>query len=151
MRVFVRSLLPCDPQDAWAEVKRSSLLLEVARPFVIIRPAKGESFPEQWRVGETICCRSYMFGVVPLGTRMVSFDTIDNQAREIHTREADPLVRSWNHVIRVEVADGGSTRYSDDVEIDAGWLTPVVWLFAQCFYRHRQRRWKTVANRLSRV
>jgi hypothetical protein len=38
---------------------------------------------------------------------------------------------------------------SDEIEIEAGWLTFFVWLFAQWFYRHRQRKWRNVARRLS--
>jgi len=34
--------------------------------------------------------------------------------------------------------------YTDEIEIQAGWLTPGIWLFAQLFYRHRQRRWKAL-------
>jgi hypothetical protein len=32
------------------------------------------------------------------------------------------------------------TRYTDDVEINAGPVTVSAWLFAQLFYFHRQRR-----------
>jgi hypothetical protein len=54
------------------------------------------------------------------------------------------VVRRWDHLIRVEPADGGRTRYSDTIEVEAGALTPLVWLFAKLFYRHRQRRWRTI-------
>ena len=35
----------------------------------------------------------------------------------------------------------GKTDYSDQVEIGAGWKTFIVWLWANCFYKHRQRKW----------
>jgi hypothetical protein len=48
----------------------------------------------------------------------------------------------------VRPLEAGTCRYSDEIEIDAGLLTPLVWLFARVFYGHRQRRWQKVAMRL---
>ena len=36
------------------------------------------------------------------------------------------MLRAWNHTLHAEPIDGGRSRYSDTVEIDAGRLTPVV-------------------------
>jgi len=47
-----------------------------------------------------------------------------------------------DHRIIIHDEPNGKTRYSDDVEIEAGLLTPFVWLFSQAFYRHRQRQWQ---------
>jgi len=33
------------------------------------------------------------------------------------------------------------------VDIEAGLLTPFIWLFSQVFYRHRQRRWQALVKR----
>jgi hypothetical protein len=149
MRVYVESLLPCAPEAVWDEVQTSALLLEVARPLVVLRPVDDAGFPERWRQDGTVRCRSYLFGVIPLGTRTLTHERVDPGQYEIQSREHDPLVRRWDHMIRVRPAAGGRTWYSDEIEIEAGLLTPVVWLFAQLFYRHRQRRWQTVARRLS--
>lgn len=147
-RVYVESILPCDTDLAWAEVQRSELLLEVARPLVVIRPLRGEVLPERWAEGETRRCRLYLFGLLPLGTRTLFFERVDSERREIQTREHDRLVRRWDHLIRVQPLEGGRCRYADEIEIEAGLLTPLVGLFARWFYRHRQRRWQAVAKRL---
>jgi transglutaminase-like putative cysteine protease len=49
-------------------------------------------------------------------------------------------------VIRVEPEAGDGTRYTDTVEVRAGPLTVIVWMFAQAFYRHRQRRWRSLVR-----
>ena len=41
---------------------------------------------------------------------------------------------------------GGGTfdapeRDTDEVEIQAGWKTVFIWLWARAFYTHRQRKW----------
>jgi len=59
------------------------------------------------------------------------------------------LITTWDHWITVEPDGERGTRYRDEVEVKAGLLTPFVWLFAQVFYRHRQRRWRALARRIS--
>jgi hypothetical protein len=148
MIVLVESVLPCRPELAWDEVVMSRLLVEVAAPLIAIRPAANEELPDRWPTGTTIPVRSHLFGFIPLGTRALRFERIDPIAHEIQTRESDRLVRRWDHLISVEPAENGCCRYRDQIDINAGWLTAGVWLFAQLFYRHRQRRWQTVAKRL---
>src|SRR5205814_10309082 len=92
--------------------------------------------------------RIYLFGIIPLGTHTIFLERIDSEAREIQSRESEWLVRRWDHLIRVRPAADGQTLYSDEILIEAGWLTAFVWLFAHWFYRHRQRRWRRVARRL---
>jgi hypothetical protein len=149
MRVFVQSTLPCEAELAWNEVQTSRVLREICRPLIALRPARGEtSIPERWQLAETVRLRPLLFGVIPLGTRSLHWESIDQVRREMQTREHDPLVRRWDHRIHVEPLAGDACRYTDEVHIDAGVLTLPVWLFAQWFYRHRQRRWRRVARRL---
>lgn len=149
MRVFVQSTLPCDADRAWAEVQTSRLLHEICWPLIKLRPGAGDTaIADRWQAGGTNRLRTAMLGVIPLGTRVLHWESIDPTRREMQTREHDPLVRRWDHRIQVEPLAPGQCRYTDDVEIDAGLLTWPVWLFAQVFYRHRQRRWRRVAKRI---
>jgi len=149
MKVYVESVLDCSASRAWSEVRTSRLLLEVMRPLLRFEPPRGTSFPLEWEQGTTIRGKSYLFGLIPLGLRTIRFERIDPQRREIQTRETDRLINRWDHLISIREISAGSTLYSDEIEIEAGICTWIVSLFAQCFYRHRQRRWKRVARRLS--
>jgi hypothetical protein len=149
MKVHVESVLDCPPEKVWDEVQKSSLLREVIRPLARVEPVDAAAFPERWVEGTTVRCRSYLFGFIPLGTRTLFFERVDPAAWEIQSRERDPLIRKWDHLVRVREAAGGRALYSDDIDIDAGLLTVLVWLYAQWFYRHRQRRWRRVARRLA--
>lgn len=148
MTVFVQSVLPCSAKRVWETVGTSALLLEVCRPLVAIRPLGGQSWPETWAEGMEVFCRPSLFGLVPLGTRTLIFERIDPQRFEIQTHESDPMVKRWDHLIRVEPIDHTRCRYSDRIEIDAGLLTLFVWVFAEVFYHYRQFRWQSVAKRL---
>jgi len=149
MRVFVESLLPCSAERAWSAVQTRALLEEVVYPIVVLRPVKAKQLPDRWTLGPKVRCRSFLFGLITLGTRNLWFERIDQQQFEIQTREWDRLVRRWDHLIRIRPESAGSCRYSDEIEIEAGWRTPLVAMFAWFFYRHRQRRWRRVARRLA--
>jgi hypothetical protein len=149
MRVYVESVFDCPPELVWDEVQTSALLVEVIWPLVRLVPADPPQFPKRWNGSQAVRLRTYLFGFIPLGTHTIGFDRIDSDCREIETREHDPLIRRWDHTVRVQPTGDGRTLYSDDIEIEAGILTLPVVLFAHWFYRHRQRRWRAVAHRLS--
>lgn len=64
------------------------------------------------------------------------------EANLIESRESGALAPVWNHTIRFHSLEDGKLHYIDEIEIQAGLLTGVIWAFAHLFYRHRQRRWK---------
>ena len=42
-------------------------------------------------------------------------------------------------------------KYTDIVEIDAGWKTVFVYLWAVCFYMHRQKKWIKLLRKTEEV
>ncbi|MBB5020191.1 hypothetical protein HNQ59_003508 [Chitinivorax tropicus] len=84
----------------------------------------------------------------PRGTDVSSKDYITPTGRRAYALRGtghSRLIRRWDHHITLLESDQG-TRYIDHMEIDAGWLTPAIWLLAKCFYVHRQRRWLKLAR-----
>ena len=65
----------------------------------------------------------------------------------IYTHEGNEHVSTWNHEIILEELPGNGCRYTDKVDIDAGWKNVFVWLWANCFYAHRQKRWIKLLGR----
>jgi hypothetical protein len=147
--VRVQSVFDCAPEKVWAQLQTSALLRKVCRPFVRFRSLDPDGIPERWTEDAAYHFRLYVFGVIPLGKHTIFMERIDPLAHEIQSREHDALVRRWDHVIRVRPTPDGRCVYSDEVEISAGPLTPLVKAFAQWFYRHRQRRWRRIARRLA--
>ena len=140
MKVFVSSKLPCDANRAWMLVKKSSTLTYIAWPMAKIVPSRNP-FPEEWVQGEQEYCKSYLLGIIPVGERTIYFERIDSQKGEIQTREKDFLVQTWDHLISIKPIDASSCIYIDEIDVKAGLLTFIVWLWATCFYKHRQSRW----------
>jgi hypothetical protein len=78
----------------------------------------------------------------------VLIEKIDQKNYEIQSREHDPLIARWDHLISIKPLDDSRSIYRDSIDIDAGSLTFVVWAGANWFYRHRQRRWRALAKTL---
>lgn len=148
MRVYVESVLPDPPPEkVWEELQRPALLFELSRPILHFNRADGALFPDRWLEGTTQTFDVYLFGTLPLGAHTIFVERIDPEARTIQTRESGGQVRRWDHRLRVRPAGRGRTLYSDEITIEAGWLTGLVWLYAQALYRHRQRRGRRIARR----
>ena len=147
MIVDVSTVLNCSVTKAWNEVQKSSLLVYVIWPLARFVPS-GAPFPERWSEGLTIQCKLFVFGVIPMGVHTVHIEKIDEKNHEIQSREHDPLIARWDHLISIKPLGDLQSTYRDTIDIDAGILTFVVWACANWFYRHRQRRWRALARAL---
>ncbi len=92
MTVPVESVFDCSPPAVWREVQQSALLLEVIKPLARVSPAGSVAFPRTWMEGGIVQCKTYFLGFIPLGTRTIRFERIDQSAREIQTRERDASI-----------------------------------------------------------
>jgi hypothetical protein len=147
MIVDVSTILDCSAAKVWNEVQKSSLLLHVIRPLARIVSIDA-SFPQRWNGGLTTRWRTFIFGIIPIGVRTVHIEEIDQKNYQIQSRENDPLVTRWDHLVSIKPLADSQSIYRDTIDIDAGRLTFVVWAWANWFYRHRQRRWRALAKTL---
>ncbi len=147
-RVELTTVLDCAPERAWAEVQTPRLLAHIAWPWLVFQPIQPDRWPEHWSPGRYLA-RMRALGVIPLGTQWVdiSWPPAAAPVYQIHDNGTGQLVRGWAHLITLAPAAGGRTRYTDRVDVNAGLLTPFVWLFAWLFYAHRQNRWRTLVRR----
>lgn len=129
-----------NPDQVINLVKQSKTLLYVASPLVLFRPV-AKSLPKEWEVG-TYWMRLYLFGIIPLGKQAIVISYPSTEPFTMLDDGHSGLIKKWHHLIEID-ADGNGTIYRDQLEIDAGWLTPAVLAFAKVFYRHRQSRWQT--------
>jgi hypothetical protein len=91
--------------------------------------------------GTILATRVRVFGLGPASRHEVRVVRVDETEGVIETQESGGLVSAWSHQMRVEAVSDAESRYTDRVELKAGLLTPVLWLFACIFYRGRHRRW----------
>ena len=148
MRIDVSTLLDCSVEQAVAHAKTTQLLKFVAHPLVHFSPINPSSWPVEWSEG-TFWVAVRLLGFLPFGKQaiVISFPQSGGGVL-LRDNGHSALVKVWDQTISI-TSNAGRTRYKDPVIIDAGLLTLPVWLFAQAFYRHRQRRWRLLARRLS--
>ena len=95
--------------------------------------------------GSTSAYRFRLFGVIPFGTHTIHIVRFDPDG--ISSCEGNEHVPVWNHDIQLIEKDETYTQYTDRVEIHADWKTVFIWLWANAFYAHRQRKWIRLIKR----
>ena len=132
---------------AWDTVKQPATLQYVTKGLLGFRAER--ELPERFDAGETYRVRLLFFGFVPAWWHEIRIVRLDDTHREILTAEQGGAVKEWGHRITVDERGPYKSHYTDEIEIGAGLLTPFVWLYAQLFYRYRQRRWRKLARSLT--
>lgn len=144
MIVRISNRFPCSADVLWQQIIDPRSLAYVAAPLLAFVPVDGGALPSRWQVDVPYALRLYFLKWLPLGRHTIRLVTIDEATHTIVSEEHGHLARVWNHRIHFHDVAPGQVHYCDEIEIRAGLLTLGIWLFAQVFYRHRQRRWKTL-------
>ena len=142
--VYQESIFPADRERVFRLLRELKTLQYVAAPYASFTPLDGKE-DIRWEVGQRLSFRFRMFCLIPYGVHTIRVRQFSPDG--IYTNESNTHVPVWNHRIRLVDNGNGTTTYSDEVEIGAGWKTGIVWLWARCFYAHRQRKWKKLLKR----
>ena len=137
MVVQKTSLFPASKEIVFCKLQQLKTLQYIAWPYAAFEQI-GETV-STWEAGSTSAYRFRLFGVIPFGTHTIHIVRLDPDG--ISSREGNEHVPVWNHDITLKAVDAKHTRYTDRVEIQAGWKTVFIWLWANVFYAHRQRKW----------
>jgi hypothetical protein len=140
--VLVASVFDAPTSWVWEAVQRYSTLRFIMRGLIHF----SGTMPERIEEGNSLLLRLWFFGLVPGWRHRLSISKVDQDSRTIQSRESGGIVRRWDHQIRVGPTPDGKTEYVDEIVIDAGFLTPVVCLWADFQYRYRHRRWKRLVK-----
>ena len=143
----ISSHFPCSESELWQRIIEPRSLQFVAAPLLTFVPVEAGALEEEWQVGRDYPLQLYSLNVIPLGRHSIRLVTIDRSTNTILSEERGSLARVWNHRIHFQQVAPGKLAYTDEIEIKASWLTPLIWAFAQVFYRQRQRRWKVLLKR----
>jgi len=134
-------------QDAWDFlIKRDTFLYITHGVLGFVGSGK---WPETFSEGQEIHTRLIFFHILPAWKHVLKVVRLDGQARELYSNEAGGPIRVWNHLIKIDPVSDTRCRYTDQIEIRAGWMTLGVWLYAHVFYRYRQWRWKKLIRQMS--
>ncbi len=133
------SVFPANKKEIFMRLQKLETLQFVAAPYASFIPV-DEKQPIEWKEGSSFSFHFYLFGIFPFGIHTIHVLACSEELG-ISTREYNKHVPVWNHRILLETIDENSTRYTDEIEVGAGWKTFFVALWAKAFYAHRQRKW----------
>ncbi len=134
------SVFPTTEKEIFKRLQKLKTLQYIAWPMAAFTPVNG-NHELIWKEGTESSYRFKLFGVIPFGIHTIKVIHFGVK-QGIFTNESNMHVPVWNHRILIEKMDEGNTRYTDIVDIEAGWKTVFIYLWAVCFYSHRQKRWK---------
>lgn len=142
--VIKSSLLYGSKEEIFNRLLEVETLQYIATPFARFISLDNDRKPK-WQAGLTFSFYFYLFGFLPFGVHTIRVLSCDIDTG-ISTREHNRHVPVWNHRIYLQYVDDKTTRYTDEVEIEAGFKTPLVALWAKAFYTHRQRKWHNLLS-----
>lgn len=142
--VRISTDLPLAAEAACELAQKPALFAFVVRPVFRVSGLPDERFARAAAPGDELSARLWWLGLLPAWRHHLRIVSI--APHELFTNERGGLLRSWNHRLTFEPRGDDACRYTDEVTLDAGPLTPLVQLFAQALFRWRQARWRALAR-----
>lgn len=149
-KVVVTKTFNCNISEMWQRIQNVSTLVEICKPMARFTPHKGE-MPQNWIIGKSYNFNLYLYSVLPMGKHTIMIERMDKHIHEIQSREYNTLVPIWNHLIKFELINDKSIRYTDEIDLYAGVLTSFVAWWSSLFYKHRQKKWKVILRKSEKL
>lgn len=139
------SVFPAAKDEIFRRLQKLKTLQYIAHPYATFKSV-DDTEELTWQEDSAFAFHFKLFALIPFGVHTIKVMQFDIE-KGIYTQEGNKHVPVWNHKIILEKIDENTTKYTDIVEIQAGWKTLFVYLWANCFYAHRQRKWKRLLKR----
>ncbi len=145
--IKLTSIFPAPKHLVFELLQEFKTLSKIAYPYITFTPM-NDSEDLLWKEGNTFIFKTKLFGFIPFGTHTIHVVEF-NKDKRIYTNESNTYVPIWNHEIILKNVNNTQTKYTDIVEIYAGWKTYFVYIWAKLFYVHRQKKWiKLIHNKM---
>lgn len=139
------SVFPAAKDEIFRRLQKLKTLQYIAHPYATFKSV-DDTEELTWQEDSAFAFHFKLFALIPFGVHTIKVIQFDIE-KGIYTQEGNKHVPVWNHKIILEKINENTTKYTDIVEIQAGWKTLFVYLWANCFYTHRQRKWKRLLKR----
>lgn len=139
------SVFPAAKDEIFRRLQKLKTLQYIAHPYATFKSVDNTE-ELTWQEDSAFAFHFKLFALIPFGVHTIKVIQFDIE-KGIYTQEGNKHVPIWNHKIILEKINENTTKYTDIVEIQAGWKTLFVYLWANCFYAHRQRKWKRLLKR----
>jgi len=146
MIATIQTYFKTSADTAWETLKKKDTFLFITDGFLGF--SGNKKWPEKFYEGLVIDSRLFFFHIFPSWKHRLLVVKVDDVNKELYSNENGGPIKIWNHLIKIEPEADQSCKYTDQIEIEAGLLTPFVWGYAHVFYRYRQKRWRKLIQLL---
>ncbi len=138
----ISEIYPVSIQRLWADILDPGALADSMKGAISYIGLPADPVTE----GQIINVKLKRWGWLPMGSWRMEVVRRDDENFILESREGGGFVREYKHRLELKSIDGSSVRYTDYLDIDAGWLTPLV---APTFRKLYIQRHKVRRNRLA--
>lgn len=139
MRAVITTVLDTSAGKVWENAQLRKTMFYICDGLLSF---KKHSLPERFVIGSEAQCKIWFFNILPGWEHNWRISNIDQNRMIIDSEEHGGLIKRWHHLIKIEPLGNEQCSYTDDIDIKAGLAAPLVWLWANVFYRYRHWRWK---------
>jgi len=145
-RISVSSTFDCPPEIIWEKLLDLNTLIEICSPKASFRSVSEN--PRKWEENIIYRFKLFIYGFIPFGEHEILLESINENQKEIQSKEHNKVVRIWNHLISMDKTENDKTFYTDSVELYSVFFTYFTALWSISFYKHRQKKWCKIAEKL---
>lgn len=119
MTIKKSSIFPAAKEEVYTKLLKLETLQYITYPYATFEPINGET-ELIWQENSSSTFSFRLFGIIPFGIHTIKVIRFGLE-NGIFTNETNTYVPVWNHEIILEELDENTTKYTDIVEIEAGW------------------------------
>lgn len=152
MKFSLQVELHCTVSEAFRALHNPDVFRRVSAPFLRFRPLSPRVFPERYVSGHSYVVSAYALGFVPLGTQEINPVTTSAGTERTFLDNGRGLtgalakVTTFRHRMHLSPSGRGPTLLTDELEFDAGILTPVMGVSFRLFWWWRHLKMKKLAR-----
>ena len=135
-------IYPVSIQSLWTDILDPNALAESMKGAISYSGLPTEPVVQ----GQVINVMLKRWGWLPMGSWHMEVVRRDDANYVLESREGGGFVRDYKHRLELEAIDAVNTRYTDYLDIDAGWMTSLIAPTFRKLYvqRHTMRRARLV-------
>jgi SAM-dependent methyltransferase len=145
MKIRTKLELTCTVDDAWSALDDPTVFQKVSKPFLVFTPISPAVFPDRYLSGESYQVEARAFGLMSLGRQEINpvMTTAGLERTFVDNGRglSGPLgvMKHFHHTMTLRPSGRGPTLLTDELEWDAGILSPLFWVGFRFFWWWRHR------------
>ena len=133
-KICLRHTYTHTPEAVWALATDLDYLKEAVKGLLVFKGMPSGAI----RKGQVIEVSVSLFGILPAQPYRMELVEFDAMQKCFVSREQGMGVEHWQHTLRV-IPHARGAELIDEIEIEAGWRTPLITAWARYMYKRRHK------------